>query len=98
MSDFRITDRNVYNGKDYHTLSSDKKAMDLDNLEADDGHVVTGKNKIENYNKKNLNLYFFFRSTIQGYWYSFKFRNIYYQIRFRYGKTAKSKCNKQMGR
>lgn len=45
MSDFRITDRNIYNGRDYHTLSSEKRAIDLDNLEADDGHVVTGKNE-----------------------------------------------------
>lgn len=43
VDDFKITDKNIYNGKDYHTLSSEKRAIDLDNLEADDGHVVTGK-------------------------------------------------------
>lgn len=43
VDDFRITDRNVYNGKDYHTLSSDKRAIDLDNLEAEEGHILTGK-------------------------------------------------------
>lgn len=42
VDDYRITDRNVYNGKDYHTLSSDKRAVDLDNLEAEEGHILTG--------------------------------------------------------
>lgn len=42
VDDYKITDRQVYNGQDYHTISSDKRAIDLDNLEAENGYVVTG--------------------------------------------------------
>ncbi|KAF7269606.1 hypothetical protein GWI33_017355 [Rhynchophorus ferrugineus] len=42
VEDYKITDRKVFNGQDYHTLTWEKRAMDLDDLEADDGYVVTG--------------------------------------------------------
>jgi hypothetical protein len=40
--DYKITDRKIFNGQDYHTLSWEKRAVDLDDLEADEGHVLTG--------------------------------------------------------
>lgn len=42
VDEYKITDRNIYNGQDYHTLTSERRTMDLDNLIADDGYVVTG--------------------------------------------------------
>ncbi|KAJ3646680.1 hypothetical protein Zmor_024256, partial [Zophobas morio] len=42
VEDYRITDSHVANGQDYHTLTWEKRAVDLDDLVADDGYVVTG--------------------------------------------------------
>ncbi|XP_057660741.1 uncharacterized protein LOC130896576 [Diorhabda carinulata] len=42
VEDYRITDRKIYSGQDYHTFSWEKRAIDLDDLEADEGYVVTG--------------------------------------------------------
>lgn len=42
VDDYKITDRKVFNGQDYHTLSWEKRILDLDDLEADDGYVMTG--------------------------------------------------------
>ncbi|CAH1108485.1 unnamed protein product [Psylliodes chrysocephalus] len=42
VEDYKITDRKIYNGQDYHTFSWEKRAVDLDDLEADEGHVLTG--------------------------------------------------------
>ncbi|XP_030758643.1 uncharacterized protein LOC115884266 [Sitophilus oryzae] len=42
VEDYKITDRKVFNGQDFHTLTWEKRALDLDDLEADDGYVMTG--------------------------------------------------------
>ncbi|XP_050311529.1 uncharacterized protein LOC126747077 [Anthonomus grandis grandis] len=42
LEEFKITDKKIYNGQDYHTMSWEKRALDLDDLEADDGYVLTG--------------------------------------------------------
>lgn len=44
VEDYKTTDQKVYNGQDYHTLTWEKRAIDLDDLIADDGYVVTGLN------------------------------------------------------
>lgn len=40
--EYKISDRKIFNGQDYHTLSWEKRAIDLDDLEADEGYIVTG--------------------------------------------------------
>lgn len=42
ISDFKLLDRGVRNGMDYHTMTWDKRSMDLDDLHAPINHVVTG--------------------------------------------------------
>ncbi|XP_018322167.1 uncharacterized protein LOC108734901 isoform X2 [Agrilus planipennis] len=42
VENYRITDKNTFNGQDYHTLTSTEREIDLDDLIADDGHVLTG--------------------------------------------------------
>ncbi|CAH1135579.1 unnamed protein product [Ceutorhynchus assimilis] len=42
VDEYKLTDRKVFNGQDYHTLTWEKRRMDLDDLEADDGHMLTG--------------------------------------------------------
>lgn len=42
VSDYKLLDRGIRNGLDYHTMSWDKRAIDLDDLVAPSGHVVTG--------------------------------------------------------
>lgn len=42
ISEFKLLDRGIRNGLDYHTMSWDKRAMDLDELIAPIAHVVTG--------------------------------------------------------
>ncbi|XP_069676285.1 uncharacterized protein orion isoform X1 [Periplaneta americana] len=42
VDDYRISDSDVYNGKDYHTLSWEQRAIDLDDLVAPEGSVLTG--------------------------------------------------------
>lgn len=42
VDNYSITDRNVENGRDYKTLSWEQRAIDLDDLEAPPGHVLTG--------------------------------------------------------
>ncbi|KAJ8931393.1 hypothetical protein NQ314_015699 [Rhamnusium bicolor] len=42
VEEYKITDRKIYNGQDYHTLSWEKRAIDLDDLEADEGYILTG--------------------------------------------------------
>ncbi|KAJ8946872.1 hypothetical protein NQ318_006782 [Aromia moschata] len=42
VEDYKITDRKIFNGQDYHTLSSEKRAIDLDDLEANEGYILTG--------------------------------------------------------
>lgn len=39
---FKITDRNVTTGVDYHTLSWKQRAIDLTEVKGQPGHVVTG--------------------------------------------------------
>lgn len=43
VDDYRISDSDVYNGKDYHTLSWEQRAIDLDDLTAPNGFILTGK-------------------------------------------------------
>lgn len=43
VDDYKITDKNVLNGIDYHTMTWDKRAMDLDDLIVPEGYVVTGE-------------------------------------------------------
>lgn len=40
--DYKITDKKIFNSQDYHTLTWENRKMDLDDLEADEGHVLTG--------------------------------------------------------
>lgn len=42
VSDYKLLDRGIRNGLDYHTMSWDKRAIDLDDLIAPNSHVVTG--------------------------------------------------------
>ncbi|XP_046993207.1 uncharacterized protein LOC124605512 isoform X1 [Schistocerca americana] len=42
VDNYSITDPKVENGKDYKTLSWEQRAIDLDDLEAPPGHVLTG--------------------------------------------------------
>lgn len=42
MSDYKLLDRGIKNGVDYHTLTWDKRSIDLDDLIAPESHVVTG--------------------------------------------------------
>lgn len=42
VSDYKLLDRGIRNGLDYHTMSWDKRAIDLDDLTAPINHVVTG--------------------------------------------------------
>lgn len=42
VSDYKLLDRGIRNGLDYHTMSWDKRAIDLDDLVAPNSHVVTG--------------------------------------------------------
>jgi len=42
VDNYRISDSDVYNGKDYHTLSWEQRAIDLDDLLAPEGSVLTG--------------------------------------------------------
>lgn len=42
VSDYKLLDRGVRNNIDYHTMAWDKRAIDLDDLKAKPGHVVTG--------------------------------------------------------
>lgn len=42
MSEYKLLDRGIRNNLDYHTMSWDKRAIDLDDLIAPINHVVTG--------------------------------------------------------
>lgn len=42
VDDYKITDRDVYNDRDYRTLSWEKRAVDLDDLKTNDGYLLTG--------------------------------------------------------
>lgn len=39
---YYINDRKVFDGQDYHTLTWKNRKMDLDDLEADEGYILTG--------------------------------------------------------
>jgi hypothetical protein len=43
VDNYRISDSDVYNGKDYHTLSWEQRAIDLDDLLGPEGSVLTGR-------------------------------------------------------
>lgn len=42
VSDYQLLDRGIRSGQDYHTMSWDKRAIDLDDLTSPPDHVVTG--------------------------------------------------------
>lgn len=42
LAEYRLTDRAVRNGEDYHTMTWKNRAIDTDDLLAPDNHVVTG--------------------------------------------------------
>ena len=42
VDSFSIMDRNIENGRDYHSLAWEKRALDLDDLVAPESHVLTG--------------------------------------------------------
>lgn len=42
VGEYKLLDRGIRNGMDYHTMSWDKRAIDLDDLIAPVNHVVTG--------------------------------------------------------
>ena len=43
VDNFTVMDRNMQNGKDYHSLDWENRALDLDDLVAPKFHVLTGK-------------------------------------------------------
>lgn len=43
VDNYSRTDVGVVNGRDYHTLTWEHRAIDLDDLFADDEHLLTGK-------------------------------------------------------
>ena len=43
VDNFLVTDRNVQNGRDYHRLDWENRALDLDDLVAPESHLLTGK-------------------------------------------------------
>ncbi|KAL1497457.1 hypothetical protein ABEB36_008426 [Hypothenemus hampei] len=57
VEDYKITDRKIFNGQDYHTMSWEKRRVDLDDLEADEGHVLTGVRFKEIGSHLNLEIY-----------------------------------------
>lgn len=42
VENYTITDRKIVNGQDYHTLTWEKRSIDLDDLYVNHGHVITG--------------------------------------------------------
>lgn len=64
VEDYKITDRKIFNGQDYHTLTWEKRRIDLDDLEAEDGHVLTGEPNTRN--RIKLSLKKIFRGALQG--------------------------------
>lgn len=58
IQNFTIYERNVRDGRDYHTLTWAKRSIDMDDLEAKASHVVTGKswNKINFFTLYNNHL------------------------------------------
>lgn len=42
VEEYKITDYNIFNGQDYHTMTWEQRSIDLDDLYADEGSVVTG--------------------------------------------------------
>ena len=43
VDNFTVMDRNVKNGRDYHRLDWENRALDLDDLAAPESHLLTGK-------------------------------------------------------
>lgn len=48
VDNYKILDKNVHNEQDFHTLTWENRAVDLDDLVSDEGHLVTGKNSFGN--------------------------------------------------
>lgn len=44
LDDYRVTDKKVRNKQDFHMLTWEERALDLDDLYAGDNEVVTGNN------------------------------------------------------
>lgn len=40
VNDFSILDKNIKDGRDYHTMAWDRREIDLDDLASPTGHVV----------------------------------------------------------
>ena len=43
VDNFTVMDHNVKNGRDYHSLDWENRALDLDDLIAPESHLLTGK-------------------------------------------------------
>ena len=43
VDNFTVMDRDVENGRDYHRLNWENRALDLDDLVAPEYHLLTGK-------------------------------------------------------
>lgn len=43
IDNFTIQDDGVVNGRDYHTIAWEKRALDLDDLKSPQNHLLTGK-------------------------------------------------------
>lgn len=43
IDNYKLTDKNVYNKQDYHTLTWESRAIDLDDIEGENGHLLTGQ-------------------------------------------------------
>lgn len=42
VDSYRVTDNGVYAGDDYHTLSWESRAIDLDEIQAEGNKIITG--------------------------------------------------------
>ncbi|CAG9812536.1 unnamed protein product [Phaedon cochleariae] len=54
---YKITDRKIYNHQDYHTFTWENRALDLDDLEAGPGYILTGIRFKEIGSHLNLEIY-----------------------------------------
>ena len=73
IDNFTVVDRNVKNGRDYHSLDWENRALDLDDLVAPESHLLTGKTHqyhVEISRWKTLTNIFFNRCEIQTHRYS----------------------------
>lgn len=54
IEEFNVLDNNVKNGVDYHTLSWEKRGLDLDDLVLDKNYLLTGTFQLKIYRSCNF--------------------------------------------